>query len=216
MSPSDTRERILAGFTEQLLEVGYLGISLDRITAAIGIRRPSLYHHFPHGKEQLFTEVALRMIEQASQRVAAAISAPGGLRRQLEALALIHADDPRTSALDQRIFDATRHVSDDTRAEVSTRYVEGLLAPAEQLMAAAIADGQLRPADPGLLMNAFFGLAQAVQGIPEDAGMPSELRGDPGPGAEELAAQVVEVFLHGAASGECSLDGEGRTSEPTS
>lgn len=200
MSPTDTRERILAGFTEQLLEVGYLGISLDRITAAIGIRRPSLYHHFPDGKEQLYTEVALRMIDRATERVAAAVRAPGDLRTRLEALALIHADDPRAAALDQRIFDATRHVGDATRAEVSTRYVEGLLVPAEQLMAAAIADGQLRPADPGLLMNVFYGMAQAVVGIPEDVGMPAELRGDPGPTAEELAAQVVELFLHGAVS----------------
>lgn len=73
MSPTDTRERIPAGFTDQLLEHGYLGISLDRITAAIGIRRPSLYYHVPDGKEQIYTEVALRMIERASQRVATAV-----------------------------------------------------------------------------------------------------------------------------------------------
>jgi len=202
MSPADTRERILAGFTEQLLEVGYLGISLDRITAAIGIRRPSLYHHFPDGKEQLYTEVALRMIEQVSQRVAAAVHAPADLRGRLESLALIHADDPRSAALDQRIYDATRYVGEATRTEVSTRYVEGLLAPAERLMADAVADGQLRPADPGLLMNAFYGMAQAVQGIPEDVGMPAELRGGTGPTAAQLAAQIVELFLHGAASAE--------------
>ena len=212
MSPTDTRERILAGFTEQLLEVGYLGISLDRITAAIGIRRPSLYYHFPDGKEQIYTEVALRMIDQVSQRVTAAVEAPGGLRPQLQALAMIHADDPRTAALDQRIYDATRHVSDATRAEVSTRYVQGLLVPAERLMAAAIADGQLRPADPGLLMNAFFGLVQAVQAIPEDLGMPPELRGGAGPSRVELASQVVELFLHGAASGERSSGRGGSTS----
>lgn len=200
MSPSDTRERILAGFTEQLLEVGYLGISLDRITAAIGIRRPSLYHHFPDGKEQLYAEVALRMIEQAAQRVAAAVHAPGGLRERLEALAVIHAADPRAAALDQRIYDATRHVGEATRTEVSTRYVEGLLAPAQRLMADAVADGQLRPADPGLLMNVFYGMAQAVQDIPEDVGMPAELRAGPGPTAQERATEIVELFLHGAAS----------------
>lgn len=199
MSPSDTRERILAGFTDELLEYGYLGISLDRITAAIGIRRPSLYYHFPDGKEQIYTEVALRMIERASERVATAVLAPGGLPARLAALALIHVDDPRSVALDQRIYDATRHVSEETRTEVSTRYIHGLLVPAQELMDGAIADGQLRTVDPGLLMNVFYGMAQAVQVIPEDVGLPPEMRGDPGPSAEELAGQVVELFLHGAA-----------------
>jgi AcrR family transcriptional regulator len=200
MSPTDTRERILDGFTDQLLEVGYLGISLDRITTAIGIRRPSLYHHFPGGKEQLYTEVALRIIDRTGQRVAAAVRTPGDLRAKLEALALIHVDDPRAAALDQRIYDATRHVADEVRAQVSTRYVEDVLAPAQQLMADAVADGQLRDVDPGLLMNVFFEMAQAVPSIPDDVGMPAELRGDPGPGVDARVREVVDLFLHGAAS----------------
>lgn len=200
MSPANTRERILAGFSEQLLDDGYLGISLDRITSEIGIQRPSLYHHFPDGKEQIFAEVALRIIARDAERVAAAVATPGGLREKLIALALLHDDDPRRVAFDQRIFDATRHVSDTIRAEVSTRYVEDVLGPAETMMGDAVADGRLRPLDPGMLMNGFFGMAQAVAGIPEDVGMPAELRGGPSSTPRQRAEQVVEVFLHGAAN----------------
>jgi len=200
MSPENTREQILDGFADQLLESGYRGISLKTITEAAGIQRPSLYHHFPDGKEQIYTEVALRMIETDAARVQQAISTPGGLRDRLGALALLHADDPRKIALDQRIYDATRYVSDETRTVVSTRYVDGLLAPVQAMMASAVAAGELRDADPDFLTSTFFGMAQVVEGIPEDVAMPPDKRGGPRPTTADLANGVVELFLSGAAA----------------
>jgi AcrR family transcriptional regulator len=200
MSPENTREQILDGFADQLLESGYRGISLKEITEAAGIQRPSLYHHFPNGKEQIYTEVALRMIETDASRVQEALSTPGGLRSRLGALALLHADDPRKIALDQRIYDATRYVSDETRTVVSTRYVDGLLSPVQAMMAGAVAAGELRDLDPDFLTSTFFGMAQVVQGIPEDVAMPPDKRGGPRPTTADLADGVVEMFLSGAAA----------------
>lgn len=195
-----TRDRLLDGFEAQLLEAGYLGISTAALAAQVGIRRPSLYHHFPAGKEQLFSEVALRMIATDAQRVRDALAEPGGLRARLVALAMLHATDPRRSALEQRIYDATRHVSDETRTLVSTRYVEDLLAPVSESIRDAVAAGELRDLDPDFLMNAFFGMASAVQGIPEDVGMPPDKRGPRKRTARAAAEQAVEVFLTGAAA----------------
>lgn len=200
MSPESTRERILDGFSDQLLEYGYRGISLQSITDAVGIKRPSLYHHFPEGKEQIYIEVALRMIDADAARVTAAITENHTLESRLLALAMLHTDDARKAALDQRIFDATRYVSDDTRTLVSTRYVQGLLEPARQLMEDAVRSGELRNEDPELLMQTFFGMASAVPGIPEDVGMPPGKRGGRRPEIEVLAARVVTLFLEGAAA----------------
>ena len=196
----DTRERLLDGFEGQLLDSGYLGISTAKLAAAVGIRRPSLYHHFPAGKEQLFSEVALRMIATDARRVSDALAEPGGLRARLVALAMLHATDARRSALDQRIFDATRYVSEETRTLVSTRYVEDLLAPVSELMRAAVDAGKLRDLDPDFLMNAFFGMAAALQGIPDDVGMPPDERGPRKRTARAAAEQAVDVFLAGAAA----------------
>lgn len=200
MSPDNTREQILDSFADQLLESGYRGVSMKTIADTVGVRRPSLYHHFPDGKEQLYTAVALRMIESDSARVQQALSEPGGLRAKLTALALLHTDDPRKIALDQRIYDATRYVSDETRTDVSTRYVDGLLAPVNGMMASAVAAGELRDLDPDFLTSTFFGMAQVVQGIPEDAAMPPDKRGGPRPATTDLAEGVVELFLSGAAA----------------
>lgn len=200
MSPDSTREQILDSFADQLLEAGYRGISMKAISDTVGIRRPSLYHHFPDGKEQLYTAVALRMIESDAARVEQALATPGDLRAKLGSLALLHADDPRKVALDQRIYDATRYVSDETRTLVSIRYVDGLLAPVNDMMAAAVAAGELRDLDPDFLTSTFFGMAQVVQGIPEDTAMPPDKRGGPRPDTAELAKGVVELFLSGAAA----------------
>ncbi|MDJ0954215.1 MAG: TetR/AcrR family transcriptional regulator [Acidimicrobiia bacterium] len=199
MSPEATRDRILDGFADQLLEVGYRGMSLQVITEAVGIKRPSMYHHFPDGKEQIYTEVALRIIDADAARVEAALTENEGLEERLVALAMLHTDDARKVALDQRIYDATRYVSDDTRTVVSSRYVAGLLAPVRKMMASAVAAGDLREEDPELLMETFFGMAGAVQGIPDDVAMPPDKRGGGRPPAVELAHRVVALFLEGAA-----------------
>lgn len=196
---TDTRERLLDGFEEQLLDAGYVGISTNTLAASVGIRRPSLYHHFPDGKEQLYAEVALRMIEENARRVDHALAASDDLRERLVALAMLHVTDPRRSALDQRIYDATRYVSDETRSLVSTRYVEDLLAPVSSVMREAVESGELRDVDPDFLMNAFFGMASAVQAIPEDVGMPASQRGRQRP-ARAAAEEAVDLFLTGAAA----------------
>ena len=142
----------------------------------------------------------MRMIAADGQRVADALAVPGGLRPRLVALAMLHARDPRRAALEQRIYDATRYVSDDTRTQVSTRYVEDLLAPVSAMMRRAVESGELRDLDPDFLMNAFFGMASAVGGIPEDVGMPPDRRGPRKQSAEAAAEQAVDVFLAGASA----------------
>jgi TetR/AcrR family transcriptional regulator, transcriptional repressor for nem operon len=58
-SPTDTREQIVRVAREMIMTRSYLGFSFQDIADRVGIRKPSLYHHFPT-KDALAREVLER------------------------------------------------------------------------------------------------------------------------------------------------------------
>ncbi|MFJ3561294.1 TetR/AcrR family transcriptional regulator, partial [Streptomyces anulatus] len=173
----------------RLADYGYLGVSLDDIAKAVDVKKASLYHHFPGGKPALFMEVADHYTKEAAALLQSALATPGTLRDKLLALAASYAHGTYNSALSNQIYYAIRHLEDDQRAEVSHAYVRGLIQPVTDLMAQAVATGELRQADPGFLATAFMELAATVRPPQDDCTTAA---------ADRLAQDVVDLFLRGA------------------
>jgi TetR/AcrR family transcriptional repressor of mexJK operon len=64
------RQAIIAAATELFLRHGYLGTSMDQVTVAAAVSKPTVYKFFTD-KEQLFTEIVLGPLDQAGGPVRA-------------------------------------------------------------------------------------------------------------------------------------------------
>ncbi|MGE2736823.1 TetR/AcrR family transcriptional regulator [Mycolicibacterium vaccae] len=181
-STADTRTQIMDAFSDQLSARGYSGISLAEIARTVGIQKPSIYHHFSGGKEDLYVAVAERYIDTLQRRVQHAVNSSHGLEDRLAALAVACTEPGPTSiSFEQRVYDALGQVGEATRDRISALYVREVLAPVTEIFAEAVRTGDVT-GDPEFMMNAFLHLARAM-----------DLATGP-----DAARRLVTLFLDGA------------------
>jgi TetR/AcrR family transcriptional regulator len=151
-----TRENILVKATACFAERGYDGTSLNDIATEVGIRRPSLLHHFP-SKEALYGEVFERLLSDWLSRLEVAIAAQ---RRGWDKVEVVLtaafgflADNPSYVRLMRReAIDAGTHLGIDLPAVIRP-YFDA----AATYLRRGMRDGTFRPHDAEQLLLTGYG-----------------------------------------------------------
>lgn len=191
---AEASARVLDAAERLFLAQGYAGVRLKHIADALGVRTPSLYHHAPGGKADLWRRVVDRALARHRDGLCRARDAAGPeIGARLDAMAAWLASQPPVNV----VAVAASSMGSTSGAEaqrVADGLYEALMVPVAEAVREAQAAGALRSdLAPDLFVRVFVA---AVTGLP-----PAERAGALPETAEALARATVRLLLDGARAG---------------
>lgn len=179
-----------------LAKVGYRGVSLERIAKEVGIRKPTLFYHFPEGKEELFVAIAHRSLRRVREGLERAMApADGGAGKLRAAARWLMAESERGHPLAE-LDDLSRFVDERHHASLSEGFYESFYRPIRRVISDAVDSGQFRKNDPDLLTWSFLGLASGMLDV-ERTTFESPAHPTISRNTGDVAAGMMDLFLNG-------------------
>jgi AcrR family transcriptional regulator len=153
---TSTRSRVLEAADALLHQHGYMGVSMEAIAEQIGIRKASLYHHFPEGKDQIVLEIAERLIDFDARGFEEAVQNESSVRARLEAMARFIFKDTRQTNLILR--DSSRFMPKAHQQRIGQLFFTEMFPKVQAVFEAGIENAELRPHDTRFATFAFLSL----------------------------------------------------------
>jgi AcrR family transcriptional regulator len=142
---TNTRSQVLEVAEGLLHQHGYLGVSLETVAQRIGIRKASLYYHFPGGKEEVMLEIAHHILARDEQGFKQAIASSATASGQLRAVARWMATGPGPTEL--VLHDAMRFMPEEHQATLTQSFFAKLYEPIHTVISKGVANKEFRPHD---------------------------------------------------------------------
>lgn len=159
-----TRARALRAADALLHEHGYLGVSMDSIADQVGIRKASLYHHFPHGKDQIMLEIGEHWLDKFKHGFQSAFQAGSTVRERLEAIAAFVFQDTRQT---NRVLQNTiPHLPLEHQQTLGAGFYLHIFGMTHKVFEIGVKTGELKPHDTRFSSFAFLSLLSEL-GAPE-------------------------------------------------
>jgi AcrR family transcriptional regulator len=140
-----TRAQALEVTEELLHQHGYLGVSLEAVAGRIGIRKASLYHHFPGGKEELMLEIAYGILKRDEEGFKRAIASSATASGQLRAVARWMASGPGPTEL--VLQDSMRFLPEKHQTDLTQSFFAKLYEPIQAVIVAGVSSKEFRAHD---------------------------------------------------------------------
>ncbi len=151
----ETRAEILRQAELIFAKVGFAGASLDMIADEVGIRRPSVLHHFC-SKRDIFDQVEQAIFEELADRVDLAVAKHTAPFDRL--LALLESWLGFMIARPSAARIVMRNSSDlISRGADPVQFSERVVAQFEAIIREGQISGDFRPTNPSLVMNMLGG-----------------------------------------------------------
>lgn len=179
----DTRALALGAARDLLHQYGYLGVSMDAVAERVHVKKASLYHHFPEGKEQLVLLIADGAISEGGEGITQAIEAHTIARQRFIAIATYIFSG--TVQIGQVLRDALRFMSEEHQRRVYEQSYRQHYPQVLRVMDEGVETDELRAHDTRRSAWAFLDLASEMGS------------GGEAPRNAELAAWIVGLMLDG-------------------
>jgi AcrR family transcriptional regulator len=163
---SEARERVIAIADRLFSERGYKAVMLTEIAAEVGIRHPSLYHHFPRGKEQLYVDVMERNLKHHQRGLEQAITLAGPeIKFKLQAAAEWFLSQPPMDLM--RLIHSDTPAIDPAAAKrlVDLSYV-ALMLPIRTVLEEAVGRGEIEESRLDVLAGSIVGMIEQLYAVP--------------------------------------------------
>ena len=178
MKQEDTRQKILAKALELFSVHGYDAVSVGQIAAAVGIKAPSLYNHFP-SKRAIFdaiVEATAAQYEADTDRIDIHVQnarqdipvftriTEDGLLEKVRQI-FFYSLHNETIRRFRRMMTLEQFRSPELAALFSRRYVERVVDYHAGIFRALIAAGEIRAADPDTLAMMYVAPVLTLIGV---------------------------------------------------
>jgi AcrR family transcriptional regulator len=185
------RERVLTAAERLFHERGYAAVSMQDLAEALGMRKASLYHYAPEGKEQLFVDVMERQLTIHGTKLRQAVTGAGPrFDAQLQAVAAWAIAHAPLGLL------AMQHTDLPALGAAHTLHLERTLEkqiwhPVRDLFTAAAQRGLVCPGDADLRTGALLSMLDGLTAV--------GVRGRLSTSMEAAADELIGLLLRGMA-----------------